>query len=121
MTGVLYDPRRTYGAHQPIGGGVQSDELWSTPLVQSLTELRRQGVPREEVDKVVLELMFGLGAGFRMPDLATKTVTAAKALFPSGPHAGVFESSFRKLGILPDGQPSAAVGAATDDAQVSKK
>jgi hypothetical protein len=121
VTGPKYDLNRTYRAHQSIGDGVQSDELWSTPLYQSFIELRGKGVPREEVDKVVIEAMFGLGPGFTMRDLATKTVATAAALFPAGTHAGVFESNFRKLGILPDGGPSASVGAAPGDVPVSKK
>jgi zinc metalloprotease ZmpB len=121
VTGPKYDPNRTYRAHQLIGGDVQSDELWSTPLYQSFVELRGKGVPREEVDKVVIESMFGLGSGFTMRDLATKTVGTAAALFSAGPHAGVFEGNFRKLDILPDGQPSASAGAASGDVPVSKK
>ena len=121
VTGVQYDPNRTYGAHQSIGGGVQSDELWSTPVYQSFVELRGQGVAREEVDKIVLESMFGFGSGFTMRDLAIKTVATAKALFPAGPHAAVFEGNFRKLGILPDDQPTASIGATPADIPVSKQ
>ena len=56
VTGVQYDPNRTYGAHQSIGSDVQSDELWSTPIYQSFVELRGQGVAREEVDKIVARI-----------------------------------------------------------------
>jgi hypothetical protein len=45
--------------------------------------------------------MFGLGAGFTMRDLAVNVVATANNLFPTGPHAGVFEANFRSLGILP--------------------
>jgi hypothetical protein len=73
------------------------------------------------VDKIVIEAMFGLGPGFKMHDLATNTVATAKALFPAGPHAGVFESNFRKLGILSDEQPSASMRAAPEGTPVSKQ
>jgi hypothetical protein len=101
ITGVKYNPSRRYGAHQSIGGGVQSDELWSTPLYQSFLQLRGRNVPREEVDTIVLESMFNLGSGFTMRDLAVSVVATANRLFPTGPHAGVFEANFRQLEILP--------------------
>jgi hypothetical protein len=122
VTGVRYDPGRTYDAHEPIGSGVQSDELWSTPIFQSFVALRGLGVAREEVDKVVVQAMFGLGAGFRMPDLARATVAAAEALFPAGPHAGVFLANFQELGILPDEGPAPMGGdAAAEGVPVSKQ
>jgi hypothetical protein len=122
VTGVRYDPSRTYGPHQSIGGGVQSDELWSTPVFQSFVELRALGVPREEIDKVVLQAMFGLGFGFRMPDLARATVATAEALFPTGPHASVLLANFQELGILPDDAPApAGEDTAAGGAPVSKR
>jgi len=122
ITGVRYDPGRQYRAHQSIGGGVQSDELWSTPLYQSFLQLRGQNVPREEVDTIVLQSMFGLGAGFTMRDLAVNVVATANNLFPTGPHAGVFEANFRSLEILP--APAAVAtptGAASQASPLSKQ
>lgn len=95
-----YDPSQTYGAHQSIPGGFQSDELWSTPLFQSLVTLIGMGETREEIDQIVLESHFGIGAGPRMPDLATATVQAAQMLQPAGPHADVFIDKFVAQNIL---------------------
>ncbi|WP_299817348.1 hypothetical protein [uncultured Jannaschia sp.] len=104
VTGVQYDPDKNYGAHEGIGNGVQSDELWSTPLFQSFLELRGRDVPREEIDTIVLQSMFGLGAGFKMHDLAAAVVATAKQLHPQGVHSGIFQAQFEKLNILgPDG------------------
>ena len=98
---ATYDHNRTYTDHQSIGNGVQSDELWSTPLYQAHLELRQANIAREDIDKIVLQSMFGLGSGFKMRQAAEKVVETAKALFPTGPHAGVFETQFKKLKILP--------------------
>ncbi|MFN8548705.1 MAG: proprotein convertase P-domain-containing protein [Candidatus Eisenbacteria bacterium] len=98
--GAQYVPGTTYGAHQSIPGGYQSDELWSTPLFQSLVTLMGQGRPRTEVDKIVLESHFGLGSGMTMPDMATATVATAALLQPGGPHADVFTQKFVAQNIL---------------------
>ncbi|NQD36938.1 hypothetical protein HPT27_07860 [Permianibacter sp. IMCC34836] len=115
MTQYQFSPAITYGAHEQVGS-VLGDELWSTPLFQSLVELMRQGVPRDEVDQIILEAQFGLGANLTMTDMATATVAAAEALFPAGPHAGVFQSKFEQVNILaPTGNrpPIARVSQAT--------
>ncbi len=101
-TDFQYDPNATYGAHDEVGG-VLGDELWSTPLFQSLVSLMAAGVPRSQVDQIVLESHFGLGTGMRMPEMAQATVDAAAALFPSGDHANVFLSKFVEVNILQDG------------------
>nr|MEE4268661.1 proprotein convertase P-domain-containing protein [Candidatus Krumholzibacteria bacterium] len=89
-----YNPSVVYGAHQSIGGGYQSDELWSTPLFQSLLALTDMGYPREEVDQIILESHFGIGFGPSMPDMAYATIAAAELLHPDGPHAQVFVQKF---------------------------
>ncbi|MEZ4743017.1 MAG: proprotein convertase P-domain-containing protein [Bdellovibrionota bacterium] len=94
-----YDHEKNYGAHQDMGG-YASDELWSTPLFQSLLALREQGVAREEVDKIILEAQFGLGSGVKMRDMAQAIVATAKELFPEGPHADVFIEKFSHHQIL---------------------
>ncbi|MEZ5064696.1 MAG: proprotein convertase P-domain-containing protein [bacterium] len=84
----------TYGAHQSIPGGFQSDELWSTPLFQSLLELDGLGYPREDVDTIILESQFGLGSGLKMRDMANAIIATASTLFPGQPHADVFTQKF---------------------------
>ena len=93
-----YKPGSNYEAHQDIGG-FQADELWSTPLVQSLNELVKLGQTPESVDLVVLEAMFGIGSDFSMRTLAQATVNKAKELYPDRPHAAVFEKNFRKNNV----------------------
>ena len=99
-TGAQYVPNTTYGAHQSIPGGYQSDELWSTPLFQSLVALMAQARPRSEVDQIILESHFGLGSGITMPQMATATVATAALLQPGGPHADVFTQKFVVQNIL---------------------
>ena len=95
-----YDHNRNYSAHVSIDGGYQSDELWSTPLFQSLLELIEHGIPREQVDKIVLQSHFGLGADLKMRDLALNTLATAESLYPDGPHKTVFHKHFVRHGII---------------------
>ncbi len=98
---LQYNHNASYGAHAWIGGGY-SDELWSTPLFQSLVALVDLGESRDDVDQIILESHFGIGYGPKMRDLANATVAAAQALQPGGPHAGVFITKFAHHGIIDD-------------------
>lgn len=104
-----YDPSRNYEAHALIEGGFQAEELWSTPLFQALLSLRALGVPREEVDRIVVEAHFGLGPGVKMQELAQATVAVAQLLYPEGPHAAVFRQKFSQHGILSEPRPELAL------------
>lgn len=101
QTSFRYDPTQTYGAHEVIDG-VLSDELWSTPLAETLLELLDAGVPRSEVDQIILEAQFGLGSGLTMPDMAASIVNTANTLFPDGDHGETFNKNFRMMEILGD-------------------
>ncbi|MCX6129396.1 MAG: proprotein convertase P-domain-containing protein [Proteobacteria bacterium] len=94
-----YDHNQNYAAHGTIEGGFQSDELWSTPLFQARLRLLSLGIAREEVDSIVLESQFGLGANVKMRDMAQAIVVVAEQLY-NGPHAQVFRESFLRQGIL---------------------
>ena len=54
-----YDSSQNYEAHAEVNGEL-GDELWSTPLFQSLLELTLLGIDRGEVDQILLESQFGL-------------------------------------------------------------
>jgi subtilisin-like proprotein convertase family protein len=99
-TDIMYSPTRTYEAHGGLENGRQTDELWSTPTFQALTTLLSQGVARSEVDQIVLEAQFGLGAGITMRELAEATIAAARELQPAGPHASVFIDKFAAQHII---------------------
>jgi hypothetical protein len=96
---LRYLPQIQYVAHQSIDGGL-SNELWSTPLVQSLLELINQGVEHSQVDTIILEAQFGIGAGVTIPEMAESILDTANRLYPDGPHAKVFEKYFQKMNIL---------------------
>jgi hypothetical protein len=99
---LVYVHTTFYGAHQSIPGG-QSDELWSTPLFQSLiTLVGTHGATRESVDQIVLESHFGIGFGPKMRDLAYATIAAAQALQPGQPHAAIFTQKFAHHNIVED-------------------
>ncbi|PIP78985.1 MAG: hypothetical protein COW84_10495 [Gammaproteobacteria bacterium CG22_combo_CG10-13_8_21_14_all_40_8] len=99
QTSFQHQPGSSYAAHAVVNG-ILGDELWSTPLFQSLVELTGMGIDHSEVDQIVLESHFGLGSGVTMPEMALSTVQAAQTLFPTGPHAATFESKFKQVNIL---------------------
>jgi subtilisin-like proprotein convertase family protein len=99
-----YDPDHSYGAHMGIDGGFQSDELWSTPLFQSLLALRERNIPREDVDRIILEAHFGLGAEITMREMAQQIIRTAQELYPLGPHAEVFKLKFSHHNIIENPQ-----------------
>lgn len=99
QTSFRYNPSSTYAAHA-IVNGILGNELWSTPLTESLIELLDAGIPRSQVDQIILEAKFGLGGGLTMPDVAASIVKTAVSLFPNGPHAGVFNSQFKLMNII---------------------
>lgn len=94
-----YDPSCTYDDHTSCGG-VYSDTLWSTPIFQAFLTLVGGSATREEVDTIILESQFGLGANLTMPDMANAIVAAAQSLYPAGAHANVFQTKFSDHNIL---------------------
>jgi subtilisin-like proprotein convertase family protein len=110
-----YDPGRRYPAHVSIDGGFQSDELWATPLFQSLLRLKEMGVPREEVDTIILQAQFGLGGEVTMRDMGQAIILTAQQLYPNGPHARVFKDNFLRHNILEE--PHAVLSATLSESE----
>ncbi|HEY1147321.1 MAG TPA: hypothetical protein VGF27_02035 [Pseudoduganella sp.] len=108
-TDAKYNSAKSYAAHTSVTeGGVtfQSDELWSAPLYQSMVALIAAGKPRGNIDKIILEAHFGLGANVKMPAMATAIVNAAKTLFPADlSYANTFQAKFEAQNILSATQP----------------
>jgi hypothetical protein len=96
---IKYDSKKVYGAHQKINGGI-SDEVWSAPIFQAFLELYDRGVARGDIDKIILEAHFGLGANLKMPDMARSIVKTAKALFPNEDYDQVYLKHFKNQKIL---------------------
>ncbi|MET3129762.1 hypothetical protein AAKU55_000003 [Oxalobacteraceae bacterium GrIS 1.11] len=101
---AMYNSAKSYGAHQSVTEGgltFQSDELWSAPLYQSMVALIAAGKPRANIDKIILEAHFGLGANVKMPAMATAIVNAAHILFPADPaYENTFKAKFEAQQIL---------------------
>lgn len=95
----VYSATSRYGAHSQVNGGI-SDELWSTPIFQAFLEMYKSGVPRGDIDKIILEAHFGLGSGIKMPDMAKSIVKTAKALFPNKNYDQIYIRHFQKVKIL---------------------
>lgn len=94
-TDAKYNSAKSYPAHVSVtenGVTFQSDELWSAPLYQAMVSLIAAGKPRANIDKIILEAHFGLGANVKMPAMATAIVNAAHTLFPAD---ASYENTFR--------------------------
>jgi hypothetical protein len=100
QTHAQYDRSKNYYAHGSEEGFIH-EELWSTPLVQAMVELVSLGVPKEEVDRIVVQAHFGLSRGVRMEDMALATLMTARMLYPEGPHGGSFLKAFLAQNLLP--------------------
>lgn len=95
----VYSSTSNYMAHARVNGGI-SDELWSTPIFQAFVEMYDSGVPRGDIDKIILEAHFGLGSGIKMPEMARAIVKTAKALFPTKNYDQIYTRHFQKVKIL---------------------
>ncbi|CAM2009768.1 DUF5719 family protein [Acanthopleuribacter pedis] len=91
--GQQYNPNAVYDRHS-------HGQIWSTGAFQGLLELMRQGIPREEVDKIILESMFGLGRSVTAPVWCEAIISTAQSLYPDGPHAQVLRNSFAANNII---------------------
>jgi len=109
LTTAQYDPTKTYPAHTLVNG-INGDELWGTPIWQAFKDLIALGRPRAEMDTIVIESNFGLGANLKMPDMANAMVATAAGLYPAGPHAQAYFDRFAQVNIL---QPPLAMGTLT--------
>ncbi|MGE0174474.1 MAG: proprotein convertase P-domain-containing protein [Oligoflexales bacterium] len=96
---LQYNHSNIYGPHVPIPGGV-TDELWSTPLFQSLKTAIAAGIPKEEIDTIILEAQFGLGGGLKMRDMANSIILTASKLYPKGSHTNIFLQKFAAHKII---------------------
>ncbi len=98
-----YRDYQHYDAHQIIALDQTSfiaDELWSTPLYQSLLEAMRAGFDKKDIDRLLIESHFGMGAGVTMPDMARAVVQTAELLYPESGIAAIFAKNFRRHKIL---------------------
>ncbi|AXN34405.1 proprotein convertase P-domain-containing protein [Vibrio coralliilyticus] len=90
-----YFEQSEYRAHESVGGEL-GDELWSTPLFQTL----KQGVVKygdqafDEVNTIVLESMYGLGRGMKMHDLVESMLHVSEKLYPSREYTALLKTNF---------------------------
>ncbi|ENM5825128.1 proprotein convertase P-domain-containing protein [Vibrio metoecus] len=90
-----------YRAHEHEAGYL-GDELWSTPLFQSLKQsVEQYGVGAfDEFNTVVLESMFGVGRGVLMHDLAQNMLYVANALYPEKDYQQILQRNLQHHGLL---------------------
>ncbi|WP_159650799.1 proprotein convertase P-domain-containing protein [Vibrio atypicus] len=96
-----YFEQSEYRAHESVGGEL-GDELWSTPLFQTLKQAVEQYGKEAfaEVDTIVLESMYGLGRGMKMHDLVESMLFVADKLYPSRDYKQMLTANFELHGLL---------------------
>ncbi|PSW18556.1 hypothetical protein C9I98_15905 [Photobacterium sanctipauli] len=118
-----YSPEFDYRAHVSVLGTL-SDQLWSTPLFQSLKQaVQHHGEAAfDELNRSILEGFAGMGDGVKMYDLARSTVDAAARLYPDKTYASILEQHFKYHRIIRDEVElvaSSSVISANDNGSVS--
>ncbi|KJY78797.1 hypothetical protein TW74_12230 [Vibrio nigripulchritudo] len=96
-----YFERSEYRPHEYVGGEL-GDELWSTPLFQSLKQsVAKYGqVAFSEFDTIVLQSMYGLGRGMKMHDLAESMIFVANKLYSDKEYVQILKANFDIHGLI---------------------
>ncbi|WP_261858807.1 proprotein convertase P-domain-containing protein [Photobacterium sanguinicancri] len=97
-----YYPSAEYQAHISVNGTL-SDQLWSTPIFQSLKE----AVAIYDVDafnamnRIIIEGLYGLGRGTKMHHAAQSILDAAQNLYPNHEYGAILRRHFNHHNLLP--------------------
>lgn len=97
-----YNANYYYPAHVSVRGSL-GDQLWSTPIFQSfkLAEQRYGEQGMDEMERIVIEAMYGLGAGVTMNKLALSTIDIAKRMYPTKSYSDDLQTAFARHNLLP--------------------
>ncbi|MGF1693287.1 proprotein convertase P-domain-containing protein [Photobacterium kagoshimensis] len=97
-----YYPSAEYQAHISVNGTL-SDQLWSTPLFQSLKEAvaTYNADAFEAMNRIILEGLYGLGRGAKMHHAAQSILDAAQSLYPNHEYGAILRRHFNHHNLLP--------------------
>ncbi len=97
-----YNADYYYPAHIYVNG-VLGDQLWSSPLFQTLKlAAQKYGATAiDDVERFVIEAMYGLGTGVTMNKLALSTLDMANRMYPEKDYADDLQAQFAKHNLLP--------------------
>ncbi|MGR5076236.1 proprotein convertase P-domain-containing protein [Photobacterium swingsii] len=97
-----YYPSADYQAHISVNGSL-SDQLWSTPLFQSLKDAVAiyHGDAFDAMNRIIIEGLYGLGRGVKMHHTAQSILDAAQALYPNQEYGAILRSHFTQHNLLP--------------------
>ena len=98
-----YNPNYNYPAHQWVKDTL-GDQLWSTPLFQGMRRaVESHGDEAiDDFERIVIEAMYGMGAGVRMDQLALSTLDMAARMHPAKDYAAILQQQFDKHGLILD-------------------
>lgn len=98
-----YNPNYNYPAHQWVKDTL-GDQLWSTPLFQGMRRAFEShgDVAIGDFERIVIEAMYGMGAGVRMDQLALSTLDMAARMHPAKDYAAILQQQFDQHGLILD-------------------
>ncbi|MBL4814129.1 MAG: proprotein convertase P-domain-containing protein [Shewanella sp.] len=98
-----YNPNYNYPAHQWVKDTL-GDQLWSTPLFQGMRRAFESHGDEaiDDFERIVIEAMYGMGAGVRMDQLALSTLDMAARMHPAKDYAAILQQQFDKHGLILD-------------------
>ncbi|AQS36712.1 Proprotein convertase P-domain [Shewanella psychrophila] len=98
-----YNPNYNYPAHQWVKDTL-GDQLWSTPLFQGMRRAFESHGDEaiDDFERIVIEAMYGMGAGVRMDQLALSTLDMAARMHPEKDYAAILQQQFDQHGLILD-------------------
>jgi subtilisin-like proprotein convertase family protein len=98
-----YNPNYRYPAHQWVKDTL-GDQLWSTPLFQGMRQAFESHGDEaiDDFERIVIEAMYGMGAGVRMDQLALSTLDMAERMHPAKDYASILQQQFDQHGLILD-------------------
>ncbi|NRA84198.1 MAG: proprotein convertase P-domain-containing protein [Gammaproteobacteria bacterium] len=98
-----YNPNYRYPAHQWVKDTL-GDQLWSTPLFQGMRQafVNHGEQAIDDFERLVIEAMYGMGAGIRMDQLALSTLDMAVRMYPNTDYGAILQRQFDHHGLILD-------------------
>ncbi len=97
---LTYDIERNYKGGIPLMAGM-TNEVWATPLFQTLVQSLEAGLSHEDVDRFFIEGLSLIEADLKMPQFAERLVALAEELYPDKKIADILEANFLIQDLMP--------------------
>lgn len=97
---LIYEIEKDYKGSLPMVAGF-TNEVWSTPLFQSLLQSLKEGVSHEDLDRLFVESLSFLESDLKMPQMSEKLVELALELYPTQKISEILKENFLIQDLMP--------------------